>query len=136
MPLETLEHYLVLTDDIDSTRDFYAGLLGLVPGFRPALPFPGYWLYLAETPAIHIAEWESYRRYGAAAGVPVSERGAGTGPLDHIAFNGSDPDDMVRRLEAQGLDYQRHDVPGAGLRQLFLKDPNGLKIELNYRVDA
>jgi catechol 2,3-dioxygenase-like lactoylglutathione lyase family enzyme len=134
MPLEKLEHYLVLSDDMEATRDFYTELLCLETGFRPDLGFPGYWIYLGDTPVIHIAEWESYRRYGADAGVPVSERGPGTGPLDHIAFNGTDPEDMIRRLEARGLAYQRNDVPGAGLRQLFLNDPNGLKIELNYRV--
>ena len=59
MPLTQLEHYLVLTDDLDATRDFYAKALGMRLGPRPPLGFPGYWLYLGEVPCIHIAEWES-----------------------------------------------------------------------------
>ncbi len=50
MPLTKMEHYLVLTKDIDATRDFYCRVLGMKDGFRPPLGFPGYWLYLGETP--------------------------------------------------------------------------------------
>jgi catechol 2,3-dioxygenase-like lactoylglutathione lyase family enzyme len=34
MPLTQLEHYLVLTDDLDGTRDFYRDALGLREGAR------------------------------------------------------------------------------------------------------
>ena len=50
MPLNLMEHYLVLTDDIEQTRDFYRAVLGLEDGFRPELGFPGYWLYLKAIP--------------------------------------------------------------------------------------
>ena len=30
-----MEHFLVLTDDIDGTRDFYCSTLGMRDGFRP-----------------------------------------------------------------------------------------------------
>ena len=60
MPLQRLEHYLVLSDDIHKTRDFYRDVLGMAEGFRPELEFPGFWLYLGDTPCIHIAEWQSY----------------------------------------------------------------------------
>ncbi len=39
MPLTKMEHYLVLTDDIDATRDFYCQALGMHVGFRPPLGF-------------------------------------------------------------------------------------------------
>ena len=59
MPLQRLEHYLVLSDDIHRTRDFYRDVLGMAEGFRPELDFPGFWLYLGDVPCIHIAEWQS-----------------------------------------------------------------------------
>jgi catechol 2,3-dioxygenase-like lactoylglutathione lyase family enzyme len=37
MPLTQLEHYLVLTDDLDGTRDFYSHALGMRVGDRPRL---------------------------------------------------------------------------------------------------
>ena len=49
MPLTKLEHYLVLTDDIDATRDFYVEALGMQVGFRPPLGFPGHWVYIGDT---------------------------------------------------------------------------------------
>ena len=51
MPLTKLEHYLVLTDDIDATRDFYVQALGMQIGFRPDLGFPGHWVYVGCRPS-------------------------------------------------------------------------------------
>lgn len=133
MPLIQLEHYLVLTDDLDATRDFYRDALGLREGARPPLGFPGYWLYVGEVPCIHIAEWTTYRRHSIAAGISISTQAPGTGPLDHIAFNAVDLAGVKARLAAHHIDYAINDVPAAGLIQLFLKDPNGLKIEINVR---
>lgn len=134
MPLNLMEHYLVLTDDIDMTRAFYIDVLGLEDGFRADLGFPGYWLYLDGTPVLHIAEWETYTAHSNKLGIPVTTRAPGTGAFDHIAFNGVDPEEMVSRLENNDIPYHRNDVPHVGLVQFFLNDPNGVKIELNFRV--
>jgi catechol 2,3-dioxygenase-like lactoylglutathione lyase family enzyme len=133
-PLSQLEHYLVLTDDLDRTRDFYAQALGLRVGQRPPLGFPGYWLYAGDVPCIHIAEWNSYRAHSTSAGIPVSDRAPGTGPLDHIAFNATDCEAVKSKLTAHGVEFAENPVPGARLIQLFLKDPNGVKIEINVRT--
>ncbi len=132
MPLQRIEHYLVLSDDIEATKSFYCDLLGFEEGFRPAMRFPGYWLYLGEVPCIHIADWSSYENYGDDAGMTVSRHAQGTGPVDHIAFAGSDYEDMVRRLDGGNVEYQTNEVAEIGLRQVFVHDPNGLKIELNF----
>ncbi|HLZ99453.1 MAG TPA: VOC family protein [Steroidobacteraceae bacterium] len=133
MPLTKLEHYLVLTDDLDGTRDFYRDALGLREGPRPPLGFPGYWLYLGDVPCIHIAEWNTYRVHSTTAGFSVSTPAPGTGPLDHIAFNAVDLPGVKARLSAHEVDYAINQVPNAGLTQLFLKDPNGIKVEINVR---
>ena len=133
MPLTKLEHYLVLTDDIDATRDFYVRALGMRVGPRPPLGFPGYWVYVGETPCIHIAEWQTYTAHSLEQGIPVSSRAHGTGPVDHIAFNAHDYDEVLGRLRTHGVAATPNDVPGGALRQLFLQDPNGVKIEINVR---
>jgi len=133
MPMTQLEHYLVLTDDLDATRDFYRDALGLREGARPPLGFPGYWLYVGDVPCIHIAEWQTYCTHSIAAGISVSTPAPGTGPLDHIAFNAVDLSAVKARLAAHGIDYAVNHVPAAALTQLFLKDPNGVKIEINVR---
>lgn len=134
MPLSQLEHYLVLTDDIDGTRDFYADALGMRIGPRPPLGFPGYWLYLGDVPCIHIAQWDSYRAHSERVGIPVSTRAPGTGPVDHLAFNATECEAVKARLVARRIEFAENPVPGAGLTQLFLRDPNGVKIEINVRV--
>src|ERR1700730_9455213 len=107
MPLTQLEHYLVLTDDLDGTRDFYRDALGLREGPRPPLGFPGYWLYLGDVPCLHIG---------------VSTPAPGPGPLDHIACNAMDLAGVKARLSAHGVAYSINEVPNAGLTQLFLLD--------------
>jgi len=133
MPLTRLEHYLVLTDDLDGTRDFYRDALGLREGPRPPLGFPGYWLYLGDVPCIHIAEWNTYRTHSIAAGISVSAPAPGTGPVDHIAFNAVDLAGVKARLSAHEVVYSINEAPNAGLTQLFLRDPNGVKVEINVR---
>jgi catechol 2,3-dioxygenase-like lactoylglutathione lyase family enzyme len=131
--LREMEHFLVLSDDIEATAQFYGKVLGLRVGFRPGLAFPGYWIYLGETPCIHVAERASYERYLQKLGVAMPAAGASTGPIDHIAFNCDDFAGMQARLDAQGVPYKRDTLPGIELRQLFVHDPNGIKIELNFR---
>src|SRR5678815_3168532 len=46
MPLSRIEHYLVLSDEIDATRDWYRDVLGMQEGWHPDFGFPVYWMYL------------------------------------------------------------------------------------------
>jgi catechol 2,3-dioxygenase-like lactoylglutathione lyase family enzyme len=126
MSVTTLDHLLVLTDDIDATRDFYCRALGLRVGDRPPLEFPGYWLYGGGVACVHVAEREAYSAHSRDLGIPASPEA-----VDHIAFAGDDYDAALARLRREGVDAATNEVPAAGLRQLFVEDPNGLKIEIN-----
>ena len=120
-----LEHVLVLTDDLEASKDFYCEALGLEVGERPPLEFPGFWLYLDGVPCLHLAERAAYEGHAAALGLRV-------GPaVDHVALGGTDYDEAAARLRAAGVDAVENSVPGTGLRQLFVTDPNGVRIELN-----
>jgi catechol 2,3-dioxygenase-like lactoylglutathione lyase family enzyme len=132
MPLTKLEHYLVISDDIEATRRFYCDALGMRLGFRPELEFEGYWLYVGDVPCIHVAERVSYARYLHGMGIPMSSGEPGSGMVDHLAFNGTGFDDMLDRLRRLGIEAHANDVAEIGLRQLFLLDPSGIKIELNF----
>ena len=116
MPLTQMEHFLVLTDDIDATRDFYVRALGMTVGSRPPLEFPGYWMYVGTVPCVHIGDWEAYKA--------------------HSETHGSNYDDITRRLGSNGVSFGSNTVPGIGLRQLFLEDPNGVKIEINIAAGS
>ena len=133
MGLRKMEHFLVLTHDIDKTKDFYCDALGMEVGFRPELEFPGYWVYLGDVPVVHIADHTTYIDWTHEVGIPISSGPPGTGALDHIAFNCEDYDGVKRRLETKGYELSCNELPDIPLRQIFLSDPNGLGIELNFR---
>jgi catechol 2,3-dioxygenase-like lactoylglutathione lyase family enzyme len=131
MTITELEHLLVLTDDIERTREFYCRVVGLRVGERPPLAFPGYWLYAGATPCLHIAERGAYAAHAAGLGLEVPDRASGFGPVDHIAFSARDYEELTARIEAGGVPMVRNTVPGGGPRQLFIDDPNGVRIEIN-----
>jgi catechol 2,3-dioxygenase-like lactoylglutathione lyase family enzyme len=125
-----MEHVLVLSDDIDRTRDFYCDVVGLEVGERPPLQFPGYWLYAGGTPCVHIAERRPYAVHAARLGLAVPSEDPGIGPVDHIAFIALDYEALTARLAEIGVDAVTNAVPG-GPRQVFIEDPNGVRVEIN-----
>ena len=54
------------------------------------------------------------------------------GVVDHIAFLASEPEEFVKRFKQLGMSYRPRSLPDSELFQLFIKDPNGLTIELNF----
>ena len=56
MPLSHIEHYLILTENLEATRDWYVDVLGLAVGQTPPFPFPVYWLYIGDKDVVHIGQ--------------------------------------------------------------------------------
>jgi catechol 2,3-dioxygenase-like lactoylglutathione lyase family enzyme len=127
MAVAALDHVLVLSDDIDSSRDFYCATVGVTVGERPPLPFPGYWLYAGGRPCLHIADRRIYNEHAGGMGL----RSAAPGCVDHVAFAATDYGEAEQRLAAAGVAAVRNDVPAAALRQLFFDGPDGVRIEVN-----
>lgn len=123
MPLKQLNHVTVCTADLDGTRDFYRKVLGMETGPRPALPFPGHWMYCGDQAAIHLVPKGNNVGGGEAPN---------TGNFDHVAFTAEDFDGMCAHLDGLGIPYRRQAVPGAPIRQIFLVDPNAVMVELNF----
>lgn len=128
MPVTDLNHYFVRANDLEQTKAFYCDVLGFEAGARPQLAFPGYWLYLDGAACVHIADRAAYEAHAEEVGLIRVE-----GSIDHLAFAADDHATLAARLEAAGVATVSNDVPGAGFRQLFLEDPNGVRIELNVR---
>jgi len=40
--------------------------------------------------------------------------------------------ELRARLKSRGLEHRLNEVPAAGLRQIFVLDPNGVLLELNF----
>jgi hypothetical protein len=56
----------------------------------------------------------------------------GSGAVDHIAFFADGLTAMMAHLERLGVVARHRTVPSIGLHQMFLDDPSGVVIELNY----
>ncbi len=55
-----------------------------------------------------------------------------TGRLDHVAFNCENPDDVLGKLRRADIPFQENKVWEVGLLQVFVYDPDGLQVELNF----
>jgi catechol 2,3-dioxygenase-like lactoylglutathione lyase family enzyme len=120
MPLMRLDHVNMRTANLEGLCGFYEGLLGMERGFRPDFDFPGAWLYAGGHPVIHLV----------AVDTPAAARGDGR--IDHVAFLASEWDEIVARLRAAQVPFKLATVPTTGATQIFLHDPDGNRIELQF----
>ena len=124
MAIRGVDHINIGTDKLDETRAFFCDVLGLVEGWRPDFGVGGAWHYAGDGAVVHLVDLTEGKR-------PSSEAA-----LDHFAFAIDDWEDAVARLAKAGVKHRAVDVPNAPIKQIFLRDPNGVNIELNYRVPA
>ena len=55
-----------------------------------------------------------------------------TGRFDHIAFAATDLAAVKSRIDKHGIKYREQVVPRTGAAQIFLYDPDGVGVELNF----
>jgi catechol 2,3-dioxygenase-like lactoylglutathione lyase family enzyme len=120
MSIQGIDHINIGTARLAETITFFEGL-GLAVGSRPPFDFPGAWLYSGDRAIVHLVE------------LTEAKAASETAALDHFAFGIQDYDGMKHKLDAAGVEYRALAVPGAPVRQIFLRDPNGVTIELNCR---
>jgi catechol 2,3-dioxygenase-like lactoylglutathione lyase family enzyme len=143
MSIEKLDHYSIRTAEVQRAILFYGQALGFTTGPRPPFPFSGAWLY-ATTPegeitgsgVVHLVEVSGGNSAGLDdyLGVKAVSVGtdSGTGNLDHIAFVASDIAETYDRLAQHQIAFRQRKVPTMELHQIFIEDPDGVTIELNY----
>jgi catechol 2,3-dioxygenase-like lactoylglutathione lyase family enzyme len=120
----TMNHFTVLSDDLEATRRFYCDLFGFRVGWRPPFQFPGWWLYAADgdAPILHVIHRD-----------PLPQERAGV--LDHMAFSAKDLPATVAILKRERIEYELRRLPGGGIWQLFFNDPHGAKVEFDFAKD-
>ncbi len=65
----------------------------------------------------------------------VSETGRsdqGSGAIDHIAINCSDIRGTLDQIKKDNMPFEVRKVPARPLQQVFVHDPDGVMIELNF----
>ncbi len=124
MGLNALNHFTIRPVDLERTKTFYCEVLGLPVGYRPPLGFDGYWLYCGDIPTVHLI--------GPRAGDDAVRAVGPTGLLDHIAFSCTGLAAMRANLAARGIAHSERIIPRDRQTQIFLHDPDGVAVELNY----
>lgn len=138
--VKALDHVNIQTEMVAETARFFAEVLDLDP--RPAFSGAAMdqvtWMFdAAGRPLVHIT------RPGAtfaADAAPAPRAGTGapalrtdTGALHHVAFECEGHDEMLARLGRLGHPFRCRDIASAGLKQIFVSEPNGVLLELNFR---
>ena len=135
MPLHHLQHFLIQTADLEGTKDWYVDVLGMRVGPHPDFKFPVYWLYLGDTDVLHLtAGGDNVSNNRMKYLGQQSSATSGSGVVDHVAFRATGLLDMIAHLERKGITFRERRVDGQALYQLFLIDPNGVKVELNFEA--
>lgn len=138
MAITRLAHFSVRTTTLDASRKFYTDVLGFKEGFRPPFKFPGAWLYRggdeADYGVVHLIGIDRHDPQGLVdyLGEKAEEGLHGSAAVDHLAFLATDLIGMHERLRAASLAFRERTVPSLGLHQVFVEDPSGVTIELNF----
>ena len=124
MPAQAIHHVNIRARStlVAELKEFYEGVLGLSAGWRPPFKSTGHWLYLGDTPVVHLVEDER-----------VPEPTVTRGPIvDHVSFSCTGLRAFEELLAAKNIPFRRSDVPETSLVQLMLTDPAGNGVELQF----
>ena len=117
-----LNHINIHTQDMENLARFYEDVLGLTRGYRPPFPSVGIWIYGGERPLVHVIQNEEIAR---------QERPQ----INHFAFQAENLPGFLKRIKEAGLPHEVRVVPDAGQTQVFLDDPDGNTIEMQFPAE-
>jgi catechol 2,3-dioxygenase-like lactoylglutathione lyase family enzyme len=132
MPITSLNHYLIVSKNLERSKKFYEQVLGLELADRPDFGFPGYWLKTGEEICVHLASQDPNKIRDRYLLKKHPKGTGGSGSVDHIAFLARDPEGVRDRIKKNKVEMQVRSFPDAKLFQIFLKDPDDVTIELNF----
>jgi len=106
-------------------RNFYCDVVGLTEGFRPAFERFGFWLYIGNKDVLHIITPKE-----------GDGRSQQKSSFDHVAFKTANYHDVLKKLKSLNISFEEKLIPGTSAHQIFLCDPAGNRVELNFDGDA
>ena len=129
-----LQHCGLIVADLERSRAFYGGALGLEEVPRPHnFVFAGAWFQIGEDQLHLLVEGDTTGSAGAVDPGPSVRVGLAT----HIALEVDDLDGACARLDEHEVALVGGPMPrGDGYDQLFVRDPDGYVIELFEHTGA
>lgn len=128
-----LDHVNLRTADPARTLAFFRDVLAMKIGPLPGgiAGAGGGWVYDAgDRPVVHVGSITS--PYPTDSQLPFAG-GRGGGAVHHVALACSDFEGVKRRLQDLGVTFVEGGYAPIRLRQLFVADPDGVLLELNFR---
>lgn len=112
----------VTAEQLPKVKAFYEEILGLKPGFRALSKRDGAWLYALDQPVIHLSVTEDFMNETDKI------------HFNHVAFACNGLAQFKRDLDIQQIAYtlEQRSLQDKEMTQIFLYDPVGVKIELNF----
>ncbi len=139
MAISHLEHFLVVAQDYEATVQWYIDNLGFEKGPHPdfGADIEVTWLYLGARDIIHIVP----RRPDDPPAPKLDPNATpkqiaqGSRPIHHIAFRAANRVEMTDRFKEKGITYLEQQASKQDLYQVFVRDPNGITVELNFPAE-
>ena len=132
MPIHSLNHFFIRSENLELTKEFYMTVLGFEVMARPDFPFPGYWLGINGSIQVHLGPSNIPNREKYYIGTGSDAANGQTGVIDHVAFLAEEPETFVEQFQEKNISFRPRYFPESNLYQLFIRDPNGVMIELNF----
>ena len=122
MTILDINHFTILTTDIERSCLFYETIISAKVGPRPEFNFPGAWLYINEKPIIHLVYTEE----------PILTKSI----IDHVALSAENIAEYIHKFKKNNISYDLRKIPqgckDSGNWQLFVHDPGGALLELCF----
>lgn len=109
----------VTQGQLAEVQGFYQKILGLKEGFRALSTRNGAWLYCEEIPVVHLSVSEE----------PLTSNRT---HFNHVAFACSGVASCIELLKDNHIDYTFRFAEEPLMSQVFIFDPVGIKVELNF----
>jgi len=127
MHVNRIDHINLRTPLLEETLVFYERLLDLKRGRAAGMDQArNAWLYdPAGAPIVHVNMPDDGEQL---------LQGNDSGRIHHVALDCVGHDETMAKITDMGLDYSTNFIEEIGLRQIFVLDPNGVRLELNFRA--
>lgn len=125
--VKNINHITLIVADLERSKAFYCGVLGMEEVPRPAFNFPGKWFQAGPNQIHLILEHPG----SAPAGCPTPLGTVSAGRATHFAFEVADATQAYDYLKSRGVHLQGEPkFRPDGYLQVFSQDPDGYTVEV------